>query len=57
MAVVHYSNLRKKKRKKRDRKGREEREKEVEGTGDGSVKPEDPREWSSEKVATFIGNF
>ncbi len=25
----------------------------MEGTG-GSVEPEDPREWSSEKVATFV---
>ena len=26
----------------------------MEDTGDGSVEPEDPREWSSEKVATFV---
>jgi hypothetical protein len=26
----------------------------MEGTGDGSVEPEDPHEWSSEKVATFV---
>jgi len=26
----------------------------MEGPGDGSVEPEDPREWSSEKVATFV---
>ena len=26
----------------------------MEGTGDGSVEPQDPREWSSEKVATFV---
>ena len=25
----------------------------MEGTGDDSVEPEDPREWSSEKVAFF----
>jgi hypothetical protein len=31
----------------------EGREKEMEGTDDGSVEP-DPREWSSEKVATFV---
>ena len=27
---------------------------EVEDTGDGSVEQEDPREWSSEKVSTFV---
>jgi len=27
---------------------------EMEGTGDGSVEQEDPREWSSQKVATFL---
>jgi hypothetical protein len=32
----------------------EGREKEMEATGDGSVEPEDPREWSPEKVATFV---
>jgi hypothetical protein len=26
----------------------------MEGTGDGSVEPEDPREWSPEKVVTFV---
>ena len=26
----------------------------MEGTGDGSVEQEDPREWSSEKVPTFV---
>ncbi len=26
----------------------------MEDTGDGSVEPEDPREWSPEKVATFV---
>ena len=26
----------------------------MEGTGDGSVEPEDPREWSPEKVSTFV---
>jgi hypothetical protein len=26
----------------------------MEDTGDGSVEPEDPREWSSEKVVTFF---
>jgi hypothetical protein len=31
----------------------EGREKEMEDTGDDSVEP-DPREWSSEKVATFV---
>ncbi len=30
----------------------EEREKEMEGTGDGSVEPQDPREWSAEKVTS-----
>jgi hypothetical protein len=35
------------------KKRREGREKEMEVTGDGSVEP-DPREWSSEKVATFV---
>ena len=34
------------------KKRTEEREKEMEGTGDGSVEPEDPREWSSEKVTS-----
>ncbi len=38
----------------RERKGREEREKEMEDTGDGSVEAQDPREWSAEKVATFV---
>ncbi len=32
----------------------EGREKEMEGTDDGSVEPEDPHEWSPEKVATFV---
>jgi hypothetical protein len=32
----------------------EGKEKEMEGTDDGSVEPEDPREWISEKVATFL---
>jgi hypothetical protein len=39
------------------KESREGREKEMEDTGDGSVEPwihEDPREWSSEKVATFV---
>ena len=26
----------------------------MEGTGDDSVEPEDPHEWSSEKVAAFV---
>ena len=26
----------------------------MEDTDDGSVEPEDPREWSSEKVVTFV---
>ncbi len=26
----------------------------MEGTGDDSVEPEDPHEWSPEKVATFV---
>ena len=26
----------------------------MEGTGDGSVEPEDPREWRPEQVATFL---
>ncbi len=26
----------------------------MEDTDDGSVEPEDPREWSSEKVSTFV---
>ncbi len=38
----------------RERKGREERENEMEDTGDGSVETQDPREWSVEKVATFV---
>ena len=38
----------------RERKGREERDKEMEGTDHGSVGPEDPREWSTKKVATFV---
>jgi hypothetical protein len=32
----------------------EGREKEMEDTDDGSVEPEDPHEWSPEKVATFV---
>ena len=32
----------------------EGREKEMEGTDDGSVESEDPHEWSSDKVATFV---
>ncbi len=27
---------------------------EMEGTGDGSVEQEDPREWSPQQVATFL---
>ncbi len=27
---------------------------EMEGTGDGSVEQEDPHEWSSQKVASFV---
>jgi hypothetical protein len=26
----------------------------MEGTSDVSVEPQDPREWSAEKVATFV---
>ena len=26
----------------------------MQGTGDGSVEPEDPHEWSPEKVTTFV---
>ncbi len=36
------------------KKGQEEREQEMEGTGDDTVETEDPREWNSEKVATFV---
>ena len=40
-------------REAKDR-GQEEREQEMEGTGDDSVEPQDPHEWSSENVTTFV---
>ncbi len=36
------------------KKGQEEREQQMEVTGDDTVETEDPREWNSEKVTTFV---
>ena len=46
---------REKERKGREERGKEkERGKEMEVTGDVSVDREDPHEWSSQKVVTFV---